>query len=89
MMGSLTIINDGFNYTIHYSYNNEKELIELFVPGKGFRFNKQNESLPEYILNYLIDELLWTDPMIQTFENMIYSDVWIQKGILKVTGIIV
>jgi hypothetical protein len=89
MFGFLTIDNDGFGYKIDFSIDVETNTIEVFVPGKGFRFNKQNaDNLQEDLEDYLIENLEWSDSMIQTFQNMIYSDVWIVKGKLKYNGII-
>jgi hypothetical protein len=86
MNGTLTIDNDGFGYSVHYSYNNEKEVVEMYFPGKGFAFSRENENFPESVLLYITEELLWSDSMIQTFENMIYSNVWVNKGFLKFNG---
>ena len=89
MYGYLTIDNDGFGYKIEFSFDVESNIIEVFLPGKGFRFNKINsDNLHESLEDYLIENLEWMDEMIQTFKNMIYSDVWITKGKLKYSGII-
>lgn len=89
MFGFLTINNDGFGYKIEYSIDLETNNIEVFVPGKGFRFNKLNaDNLHESLEDYLIEMLEWSDPMIQTFKNMIYSDVWMNNGKLKYNGVI-
>lgn len=89
MYGFLTIENDGFGYKIEYTIDLVSNTIEVFVPGKGFRFNKMNaDNLHEPLEDYLIENLEWSDPMIQTFKNMIYSDVWIIKGKLKYSGVV-
>ena len=62
--------------------------MEIYFPGKGFTFSRENEHFPESVLEYITDILLWTDEMNQTFENMIYSNVWVENGTLKSNGII-
>lgn len=89
MHGVLNIENDGFGYKIHFGIDLETNMIEVFVCSKGFRFSKLNDDFPDVFYTFVEEDLLWSDSMIQTFKNMIYSNVWFTNGLLKYNGNVV
>jgi hypothetical protein len=87
-MGLMIVKRDEFAYNVTYGFNPDRNAIELYFPGKGFRFSKLNEDFPETVYLYLESDLGWTDSMCESFKNLLFSNDWPEKCVMEMNGII-
>jgi hypothetical protein len=88
-MGSMVIKRDGFEYNVIYSFNVDRHVIEVFFPGNiGFRLSKDNEEFPASVSIHLEEILEWSDVMIESFKNFLFSNEWPEKATMGSNGAI-